>query len=253
MTFPSISIITVVFNGARTIKDTLDSVASQTYPALEHIVVDGGSTDGTVEILAHHEGQIRWISEPDRGIFDAMNKGIHLATGDVVGFLNADDLYADDSVLEQVAAAFSDSSTDACYSDLVYVDTQDIGKVIRYWRSQPFRPGLFETGWMPAHPTFFVRRRIYKDHGGFDLSFPLQTDFELTMRLLETKRIKATYTPRIWVRMRIGGVSNSRLSRILKGNIEAYRICRKHGLPVSPFFVVRKILSRVPQFFCKPK
>jgi glycosyltransferase involved in cell wall biosynthesis len=196
-------------------------------------------------------GLARVVSEPDRGVYDAMNKGIVLASGGVVGFLNADDVYADIDALQSIAAAFGASDVEACYADLVYVDKQDAGRIVRYWKSNEYRHGLFRKGWMPAHPTFYVRRNVFKQYGSFDLQYHFQSDFELTMRLLEVHRIKSIYIPRTLVRMRTGGISNNSYLNILKGNIEAYRACRKNGISVNPWFIFGKIISRVPQFFVK--
>jgi len=249
-----ISIITVCFNSASTIEGTIISVAKQKYPVKEHIIVDGASTDGTMDVVRRYTDKLRVVSEPDRGIYDAMNKGITMATGEIVGILNADDFYAHDTVLDQVASVFSDATVDACYADLVYVDQKNTSQVTRYWESKPFQRGLFEKGWMPAHPTFFVRRKIYEQFGSFDLNFPRQADFELTMRFLEVHSIKAVYVPDIWVNMRTGGVSNNSVRGVLEGNIEAYRACKKNGRRVSMLpFIVRKMLSRIPQFFKRPK
>jgi glycosyltransferase involved in cell wall biosynthesis len=249
-----ISVITVVYNGASTIEDTILSVAAQTHPEVEHIVVDGGSTDGTVQIIERHRDKLaRVISEPDEGIYDAMNKGIACATGEVIGTLNSDDVYADGGVLAMVAEAFADPGLDACYGDLVYVDREHGERVVRYWTSRPYEAGLFERGWMPAHPTFYVRRRVYERYGGFDLEYRIQSDFELTMRFLRIHHIRSLYIPRIMVRMRMGGTTNNRLSNIIKGNLESYRACRKHGIAVTPLFFVKKILSRLPQFVRRPQ
>ena len=245
-----ITVITACFNSAGTIEDTLCSVRSQSYRDIEHIIVDGGSTDGTQAIIARHRTEISSIvSEKDSGVYDAMNKGIQRASGDVIGFLNSDDIYADEHVLKKVAAVFRDSNVDACYADLVYVEKEDLGKVVRYWKSCPFEPGMFTQGWMPAHPTFFVRRAIYEKLGGFDLQFRLQADFELTMRFLELHRIRTAYIPKVLVRMRLGGLTNRSVANIVRGNIEAYRACRKNGYKVTPFFILRKVASRLPQFF----
>lgn len=250
---PKISVITVVHNGAATIEDTIRSVASQDYPCIEHIVIDGASTDGTPDIVRRHRDKIAaFKSEPDRGMYDAMNKGLALATGEIVGFLNADDIYADSHVLREIADTLWASEVDACYADLVYVSRTDANKVVRYWKSRPYRDGLFENGWMPAHPTFYAKRWIYDRYGGYDLAYRRQSDFELTMRFLAVHHVRSVYIPRVLVRMRSGGVSRE-LMHILEGNIEAYRACRKHALNVTPFFIVRKILSRIPQFFLRDK
>lgn len=244
-----ISVVTVVFNGASTLEDTILSVARQTHPDVEHIIVDGGSTDGTLEVIARHRHRLAVvISEPDNGLYDAMNKGISAASGDVIGTLNSDDVYADDSVLAQVATVMQDPQYDACYADLVYVDAIDTTRVIRVWRSRPFTTGLFLQGWMPAHPTFFVRRAVYEKYGLFDTAYKLQADFELTMRFLEVHGVKSAHVKRFWVRMRWGGLSNRSVFNIIRGNLEAFRACRRHGLRVSPAFVLRKIASRIPQF-----
>ena len=244
----TISVITVTRNAAATIEATICSVAEQNFHHIEHIVVDGGSTDGTLEVIRKHQNKIAaFVTEADRGMFEAMNKGLRLATGDIVGFLNADDAYADSHVLTTIAQTMEQQKADACYGDLVYVDNHNLDRVVRYWRSQPYREGLFEKGWMPPHPTFYAKRWVYEKYGGFDLSYRRQSDFELAMRLLAVHKIKSAYIPKVLVRMRSGGVSGG-LWHILEGNVESYRACRKHGLNVTPLFIAQKILSRVPQF-----
>lgn len=248
-----ISIITVCYNSAATIGDTVASIATQRYPDIEHIIVDGASRDGTMDIVRSAKSVSKYVSEPDKGIYDAMNKGIAMATGEVVGTLNSDDFYMHERVIEQVASVFSDLEVDACYADLVYVSHDDSERIVRYWKSRPFRPGLFKYGWMPAHPTFFVRKRLYDELGSYDLDFKLQSDFELTMRYLELYRINCVYLPEIIVKMRIGGASNQSLRNIIRGNIEAYKACKKNHLGAYPLFSLFKILSRVPQFFRRPR
>lgn len=252
-----ISIITVCFNAQRTIAETITSVCSQNYHDLEYLVVDGSSTDRTAEIIRTHPQFNRittFISEPDEGIYDAMNKGISMASGEVVGLLNADDVYLDSTVLDQVASVFEDQSIDACYADLVYVKQFDATKIIRYWKSNNYLPGLFERGWMPAHPTFFVRKNVYEKYGVFDLIYPNQADFELTMRFLRIHQIRTRYIPKLWVRMRLGGASNRSILKTICANLEAFRACKKHRLAVSvaPWFIFKKIASRIPQFFRRP-
>ena len=248
-----VSVVTACFNSAKTIADTLCSVAAQDHAQVEHIVVDGGSRDDTLAIIdRHRQGIASLVSEPDRGVYDAMNKGIALASGEVVGFLNSDDMYADQAVLSDVAAAFARPEVIACYGYLVYVDAEDTQRVVRYWKSRPYVPGLCVTGWMPAHPTFFVRRSTLQRVGGFDLRYRLQADYELSLRLFEVHKIVAQYIPRVMVRMRRGGMSNNSVVNVIKGNLEAYRACRHNGIKVPPWFMLRKIFSRLPQFFSRP-
>ena len=247
-----VSVVTVVKDAVGTIQDTLQSVASQSYPEVEHIVVDGGSVDGTLDVVEAYQPKVAaLISAPDNGIYDAMNKGIALARGDVIGMLNGDDVFAHDRVVERIAGVFSDPATQACYADLVYMDAA-LQRVIRYWQSAPYRPGAFHGGWIPAHPTFYVRSEVYSQHGTFDLEYRLQADFELALRLLAIHRVNSIYVPQIWVKMRIGGATNRSLKNIVRGNLESYRACRRHGLDVSALFFVRKFLSRLPQFVRRP-
>ena len=253
-----ISIITACYNAQHTVAETISSVLNQTYQDVEYLIIDGGSSDQTVSIIKSHPqfGQVSYfVSEPDKGVYDAMNKGILIASGDIIGFLNADDVYFDDSVLDQVAQVFSDPTIDACYADLIYVKQFDSTKTVRYWKSNDYHSGLFEKGWMPAHPTIFVRRSVYEKYGTFDLQFKVQADFELTMRFLRVHQIRTLYVPKIWVKMRMGGISNRSLIGSLFSNIESFKACKKNGLqiPIAPLFILRKILSRLPQFFARPK
>lgn len=245
----TISVITVARNAAATIEETIRSVAEQSHPHIEHIVVDGGSTDGTLEVIQKYRSKIAaFMSEPDKGMYDAMNKGLRLASGDIIGFLNADDVYADSCALETIARTIEGQKVDACYGDLLYIDKNNPDRVVRYWRSQPYHDGLFEKGWMPAHPTFYARRWAYDKFGGYDLAYRYQSDFELTMRFLAVNGVSSAYIPQVLVKMLSGGASRG-LWHILMGNIEAYRACRRHSLRVTPLFIARKILSRLPQFF----
>ena len=244
-----ISIITVCYNAADTIEETLESVVAQSHIDVEHIVIDGASTDNTLKIVERYADMLAHVlSEPDRGVYDAMNKGLALASGEVVGFLNADDVYMHPDVLAEVAATLADPTLDACYADLVYVDRVQTNRVVRHWTSRDYTPGLFEKGWMPAHPTFFVRKSVYEKLGGFNLRYRLQADFELALRFICVHGIRTRYVPDIWVRMRMGGMSNNSLRNMISGNIEAHSACRANGLSVPPWFILTKILSRVPQF-----
>lgn len=246
---PKVSIITAVYNSVATVKGTILSVASQDYPCVEHIIIDGASTDGTLAIIRQCAGKNVMVrSEPDQGMYDAMNKGLSLASGDIVGFLNADDTYADTHVLTEIVDTIAENNVEAVYGDLVYVDRQNTGRIVRYWKSRTFQDGLFEKGWMPAHPTFYTKRWVYEKYGGYDNAYRRQSDFELTLRFLAVHRIKSAYIPKVLVYMRSGGASRG-LLHIIEGNIEAYRACRQHGLKVTPLFIAKKIFSRVPQFF----
>lgn len=250
----SISVVTVVRNNADTIEDAILSVASQDYPRVEHIVVDGASTDGTLSKLEKHREKLgRLVSERDTGMYDAMNKGWRLATGDIVGTLNADDFYADSTVLSEVARVFADPLVDACYADIVYLDRLTANRIVRYWRSSPFQPGLFAMGWCPPHPTFFVRREVYEKYGGFDLTYELAADVELMMRFLEARRLRAVYVPRVWVKMRMGGTSNRSLRNIARQNVYVARAARKNNVRFNALsFLAHKLVDRARQYFARP-
>lgn len=248
-TSPTISVITVTFNSRETIADTIESVATQTHPHIEHIVVDGASTDGTLEVLQRFRDKLsKVVSEPDAGIYSAMNKGLVLATGDVVGTLNSDDVYVDENVLELVAEVFRDDAVDVCYGDIFYVDKDDLNRIVRHWKSEPYRPGLFEQGWMPPHPAFFIRRRVLGRVGPFEAGYRFAADFDFMLRALHVQQLRSTYLSRELVKMRVGGETNSSVMNVLKGNIEAYKSCRKYGLGVSPLFIAKKIFRKLPQY-----
>ncbi|MBB2821420.1 glycosyltransferase [Rhizobium phaseoli] len=242
---PKISIITVVFNNEATIADTIESVRAQNYPNMEYIVVDGLSKDRTLDRINERRDIItRLVSEEDFGIYDAMNKGISLATGDVIGFINGDDFYMP-GALAKVAEAFRDPALEACYGDLCYVRQDDTSTIVRDWRSSPFVPRAFEKGWCPPHPTFFVRREVYKRLGSFDLYYRIAADVELMMRFLERHRIKSKYLPGTMVKMRMGGTTNRSWRNILQQNKEILFALEAHGLRASPVhFFSRKLLSR---------
>lgn len=246
-----ISIITPVLNSADTIEDCIKSVFSQTYKNIEHIIIDGGSMDGTLDIINKYR-PAKFISESDHGIYDAMNKGLELATGDVVGTLNADDFYADEMVIERVVNVFKRHNVDSCYGDLVYVDRHNTDKVIRYWRSSPFKQGFFKYGWHPPHPTFFVKRCVYERYGRFNIGFRIASDYELMLRFLEKHRISTYYIPEVLVKMRIGGRSNKSLSSIIHQTWEDYKAWKINGLKGGLIGVILKKLYKVPQFFLRP-
>src|SRR5579871_2740865 len=224
-----ISLLTVSFNSAATIKDTIESVRSQDYPDVEYIVVDGNSQDGTVDIIKSYSAKIdKWISEPDKGIYDAMNKAVRMATGDVVGILNSDDFYSSTNILSQVAAAFEDKTVDAVFGDLVFVDPNNLKKVVRTYSSAKWHPGKFARGFMPAHPTFFVRRKYYEEIGLFKTDYKIAADYELLIRFLYVHKLKYKYLPINMVTMRKGGVSSNGIRSNIILNDEIIRGCREN-------------------------
>ena len=247
-----VSIITSVLNGGATIENTIRSVLSQNYKNIEYIIVDGGSTDGTLEILARYQGKIsKWISEPDKGMYDAMNKGIKLATGDIIGFLNSDDFYVGECVIQQITEAVQASNADCCYGDLEYVAGNNLNKTIRKWKSRPYEEGLFEKGWHPPHPTFFAKKSVFDKYGGFDLRYDIGADYELMLRFLKKYGIKSCYIPGILVKMRIGGKSNKNVWQMIKANIECYQAWKRNNLKISPFRMLRKPASKLIQYLKK--
>ena len=249
-----ISIITVTLNSASFINHCLESVKKQNYDNIEHIIIDGGSNDSTLSILKSKKKQISvLISEPDNGIYDAMNKGLKIATGDIIGFLNSDDFYANNNVLKNVSELFREDSTlEACYSNLVYVDALETSKTIRFWKSENFVPGMFSKGWCPPHPTFFVKSSVYRRHGNFDTNYKLASDAELMMRFMEVKMIKVKYEPKLWVKFRMGGVSNKSLKNITIQNIEVLKALKNHGLKFNYItFFFKKLILKIKQFVQK--
>jgi glycosyltransferase involved in cell wall biosynthesis len=245
-----ISVITAVRNSVATIHGCIESVIGQTHP-VEYIVVDGKSTDGTTDILNNYKSSFaKFISEPDYGIYDALNKGIQLATGDFIGMLHADDIYADEHVIENVVDALSQNNTESCYGDLVYVDRKDTDKVIRYWRAGDYHKKSFKRGWMPPHPTFFVKKSIYERYGMLDLDFPLAADYELMLRFLYKHEISTTYIPKVLVKMRTGGISNPGFYT-LKAIIENQKAWKVNGLTPNPVTFMLKPLSKLLQYFKK--
>ena len=247
-----ISIITVVWNNKETIKDAINSVLNQTYTNIEYIIIDGASTDGTVEVIKSYEDKIsKFISEPDKGIYDAMNKGIKLATGDIVGILNSDDFYNSDNIIEKIVNEFKTKNIDTVYGDLVYVDAKDTNKIIRYWKSKPFKEVLFQKGWHPAHPSFFVKKEIYDKYGVFNLNFKIAADYEIMLRFLEKYKISSSYISEIFVKMRVSGESNQSIKNIIKANIESYKSWKVNNLYINPIKFLLKPLSKIIQFIKK--
>lgn len=245
-----ISIITVVYNGEKTIRDTLESVLNQTYPDVEYIIVDGNSGDSTLQIIQSYGDQIHHlVSEPDQGIYDAMNKGIKIASGDVVGLLNADDVYADNTVLSVVARKFTETQADAVYGDLVYVAQDNLAQVRRTWKAGKYGAGNFLWGWMPPHPTFFLKKEFYEKYGDFRLDMRSAADYELMLRMIHKNNIKLSYVQKILVRMRVGGVSNSTLKTRWIANRNDLKAWKVNRTRPYPFTVILKPIRKILQFF----
>ncbi|MFO8000514.1 MAG: glycosyltransferase family 2 protein [Marinilabilia sp.] len=226
-----ISLITVTYQSASTLQTTIDSVRRQNCSDIEYIVVDGGSTDGTIEILKNnHDVVNQWISEPDKGVYDAMNKGVELATGDVLGFLHADDMFASSEVLNMVRQRYNESSFHILYGDLEYVSPEDIEKVVRYWRSGSFRQRHLQRGWMPPHPTVYVDRRFFREIGRYNLDFRISADYEWLLRALSTPSVRVEYLAEVMVRMRLGGLSNGSLKNVIVKSTEDLRALRENAI-----------------------
>lgn len=244
-----ISVVTTTFQCVETINDCLDSVAAQSYRDREHLVIDGGSRDGTLEVLTRRRDQLAvLVSEPDDGIYFGLNKGIAQVTGDVLGFLHADDVYAHCEVLARVARAFDDAAVEAVYGDLVYVSSNDATRVIRYWRAGDYRPQRLRWGWMPPHPTLYLRRSLYERLGVFDTRYRIAADYDLMLRMLTQLQGKVVYLPEVLVRMRVGGVSNRSLANVLRKSWEDYRALRANGVG-GVGALGWKNFSKLSQFF----
>ena len=246
-----ISIITIAYNSENSISDAINSVLSQTYPDIEYIIVDGKSKDKTVEIVKSYGNKIsKFVSEPDKGIYDALNKGIEMASGDVVGFMHSDDLFADEHVIEKVARLFKEKDVDSIYGDLNYVFKNDTNKILRYWKSDEFTLSRLKFGWMPPHPTFYVKRKIYEEYGGFDIDFKISSDYDSMLRFLGKYKISTAYLPEVMIKMRVGGASNRSLKNIIQKSTEDFRAIRKNKFG-NIFTLIFKNLRKVKQFFEK--
>ena len=244
-----ISIITAVFNNKDHIAGCINSVKDQTYKDIEHIVVDSGSTDGTSEILdSHSNGPIKVIYDERRGIFHSLNKGISEASGDIIGILHSDDLYADEHTLQKVADTFHNSKADGAYGDLVYIKRDHPDKIIRYWRSGEFNPSNLKFGWIPPHPTLFLKKDVYRSAGLFDTDFTIASDYDFMLRLLLNDKFSFSYIKDVLVRMRTGGVSNRSLACLLRKSYEDFLILKRHRMRLAVFTLLAKNFSKLPQF-----
>lgn len=244
------SIITVCYNSAYTIESTIQSVLMQDYDDIEYIVIDGNSSDETISIIQKYKNRIsKFISEKDSGMYFALNKGIAMATGDIIGFLHADDFYADKKIISEVVKEFHASNTKCVYGDLQYIDRNNTQKITRNWKSKPFQKKLFLQGWMPPHPTFFAKRECYEKFGDFNTQFSISADYELMLRFLYKNNLPASYIPKVLVKMRTGGMSNVSYTSRLLANREDRMAWKINGLKPTSFTLILKPLSKLRQFF----
>lgn len=243
-----VSIITVVYNNATEIRSAIESVLSQSYQHIEYIVIDGDSTDGTLDIIKSYNLKIGvFISEKDKGLYDAMNKGIMRATGDIIGFLHSDDIFENEHVIANIVESFQKNDCDAVYGDLVYVSKHDASKIIRYWKSDVFDIKKFIHGWMPAHPTLYIRHKIYQQYGLFDITFKISADYDFIIRTLGSGKLNCVYLPIIITRMRTGGASNKSLKNIRRKSSEDLRALKKNNMG-GWYTLCAKNISKLKQF-----
>jgi glycosyltransferase involved in cell wall biosynthesis len=245
-----ISLITVTYNADKFLAECLASVKSQMGIEIEYIVIDGLSSDNTVNIIQQYNNVIsHFVSEKDGGIYDAMNKGIQMATGDIIGILNADDALANNTVLFDIQKEFKRSGADIVYGDLDYVDSTNTNIVLRKWKSRPYNPGIFQWGWMPAHPTFYARKELFEKYGNYRLDMGSAADYELMIRFMHKHQVKATYLPGVMVKMRIGGASNGSMGSRLKANLADMKAMKLNGIKHPRLTALLKPLRKLPQFF----
>ncbi len=248
-----VTIITVCFNAQKYIKSCIDSVLMQDYPEIEYIIVDGNSNDNTVEIIKSYRDKVtRWISEPDKGLYDAMNKGLALASGEVVGFLNADDVLASPVVISEIVKAIQVQKVDGIIGDIVHTKEDDLNHVIRYHHARGYKTAHFEWGMMPPHPSFYTKKKFYEKFGNFDTQFRICADYDLMMRFLYIHKISFYYLPKVVVRMRTGGLSNQGLKSIIRINKEIKESCKKNNVPTSWVKIYSKYFVKVFQLFQRP-
>lgn len=247
-----VSIVTVTLNSGKTLRDNIQSVLSQSYPQIEDIIVDGLSQDNTVDIIKEYEdkfrGRLKWISEKDAGLYDAMNKGVKMATGDIVGFINSDDFYHRKEVISRVVEAFNDKTVQAVYGDVRFVNPKNLNKTVRYYSSGRFSPEKFRYGFMPAHPTFFTYRRYFEEFGYYKADYKIAADYELLIRFLYIHRLKAMYLPFDFLKMRTGGVSTSSYKSNILLNREIVRACKQNGIWTCMPLLFLKYFVKVFEF-----
>ena len=248
-----VSIITITYNSAITLRDTMEAVLSQTSKNIEYIVVDGASKDDTVKIIKEYEskfnGQMRWVSEPDKGLYDAMNKGIRMATGDIVGIINSDDFYHRTDVIAKVVEGFQENGIEAIYGDVRFVNPDNLDKTVRYYSSKHFSPQLFRYGFMPAHPAFFTYRRYFEEFGYYKTDYKIAADYELLIRFLYTHKLKSKYLPLDFMKMRMGGTSTASIKSNILLNKEIVRACRENDIWTCMPLLFLKYFIKIFEFY----
>lgn len=248
-----VSIITACYNSSYSIGYCLDSILSQNYDNIEFNIIDGKSSDDTLSIVKHYQQKysyIKLISEKDEGIYDALNKGVLLATGDVIGFVHSDDLLASKTVISEIVATLKNEKLDGVYGDLEYVRKEDTSKVVRFWKSRSFNSKLLSKGWMPAHPTLFLKKEVYEKHGFFNLRYKISADYDFMLRILKDDSLKFGYLPKVITKMRVGGASNGSIKNIINKTKEDYRAIRSNQIG-GWFSILIKNTSKIKQLFIR--
>ncbi len=247
-----VSIITVTHNSAQHLESCIQSVINQTYKNIEYIIIDGKSTDNTIAIIKKFDQHIsHWISETDRGMYDAINKGMEMASGEIIGILNSDDVFASNDVIQTIVDTFIEKQVDSIYGNLEYVDALDTNKIYRIWKGKPYQRSLFRTGWMPAHPTFYFKKALFQKHGGYENHFYSAADYELMARYLYKHKASSYYIPKLIVKMRRGGQSNSSLRTRFRANRRDYLAMKINNIPFAFFVSILKPLSKLHQYYKK--
>lgn len=244
-----VSIITATYESRETISNCIISVNVQCYPKIEHIVIDGNSKDDTVDVIQHQPNRVfLLVSEPDMMVYDALNKGIKNTTGDIIGLLHSDDMFGSEHTISHIVETFERTGADVVYGDLVFVQRNNTTKVIRYWKSSPCTSGKLSRGWMPPHPTVFMRREVYEKYGFFDLSYRISADYDFLLRVFKDRSLKFEYMPELITRMRIGGISTGTVKNIIRKSKEDYLVLKKNKVLFPLLVVLLKISSKLPQF-----
>lgn len=247
-----VTLITVTYNSSKYLEESFKSVIAQDYPNIEHIVVDGKSTDGTLDVIKKYQSHFaKWVSETDRGMYDAINKGMAMSTGDIIGVIHSDDVLASPDVISSIVKAFQEQHVDSVYGDLEYVDPDNINKIYRIWKGRPYKRSLFRNGWMPAHPTFYIKRELVQKFGGYESHYYSAADYEFMARYLYKNNVSSYYIPKLIVKMRRGGQSNSSFKTRLRANRRDYLAMKRNKIPFAFIVSILKPLSKVHQYYKK--